>query len=169
MSLYQITAEMRELSEALGAADPACPETESALREHGASLADAFDTKAESYACLISNLEAQAVSRRKEADRLGDLADSDMSTATRLRKMLLEAMIATGRTKFESKLFRFGVQKNGGAIPVVVTDETALPANFLIPKVTHAVDKESIRIALERGVPVPGAVLGERGVRLVIR
>lgn len=169
MSLYQITAEMRELSEALGAADPACPETEEALREHGASLADAFDTKAESYACLISNLEAQAKGRREEAERLSGLAAADGASASRLRKMLLVAMIATGRTKFESKLFRFGVQKNGGALPVIVTDETAIPAIFMVPKVTHAVDKDALRVSLEAGQAIPGAVLGERGVRLVIR
>ena len=97
------------------------------------------------------------------------LAFSDEATADRLRKALLQAMIATKQNMVQTDRFRFAVRNNGGKIPLLVTDEAAIPVAYRVPKVTEVLDKEAIRADLEAGKAVPGAALGQRGVRLELK
>ena len=97
------------------------------------------------------------------------LAASDEAKAERLRAALLRAMQATQRDKVETPRFRLAVRKNGGKVPVLLTDEAAIPALYRVPKITEVLDKDGIRAALEAGQSVPGAALGERGVRLELK
>lgn len=169
MSLYQIKTELIDLLDALdvGYADDA--EAQEAIAQHAAALAEAFDSKADDYAALIRVCETRAAARREEAERMLLLAKDDERKADRLTAMLMDAMTATGKTKVETQRFRLSVKKNGGKIPVVITDEAALPVDFRVPKVTEVIDKDGIREALEAGTPVPGAELGKRGQRLEIK
>lgn len=169
MSLYQIKTELIDLLDALdvGYADDA--EAQEAIAQHAAALAEAFDSKADDYAALIRVCETRAAARREEAERMLLLAKDDERKADRLTAMLMDAMTATGKTKVETQRFRLSVKKNGGKIPVVITDEDALPVDFRVPKVTEVIDKDGIREALEAGTPVPGAELGKRGQRLEIK
>ena len=169
MSLYNIKTELVELLDAMtndGAFDA---ETEAALAEHAQALAEAFTDKADDYAALIRVAETRAAARREEVERMKRLVADDEALADRLKSMLMNAMTATGKTKVETQRFRLAVKKNGGKIPVVITDEDALPVDFKVPKVTEVIDKDGIREALEAGTPVPGAELGQRGQRLEIK
>lgn len=168
MSLYAITTEMQAILEAIEQA-AGNPEAEAALADHLASIAEGFDAKADSYGQLIRVCEARAAARREEAERMEALAASDEATADRLRKALLQAMQVTGRLKVETPHFRFAVRNNGGKIPVLITDEALLPLVYRVPKITEVVDKEQIRSDLEAGKVVPGAALGQRGVRLELK
>jgi hypothetical protein len=169
MSLYQITAEMQSLIDAFDAHGAESPEAEAAIREHAAAIAEAFDAKADGYAALIRTCEVRSAARAEEADRMKRLAQSDDALASRLRRTLVEAMQATGRTKVATDRFTLSVVANGGKLPVVIEDEAALPAEFVVPHVTTRVDREAVRSALEAGTPVSGARLGERGTRLSLR
>lgn len=168
MSLYQLTAEMQEILAALEAAE-ANPEVGAALEDHLSSIAESFDAKADDYAALIRVCESRAAGRREEAERMEALAASDEAKAERLRTALLRAMQVVGRDRVETPRFRLAVRKNGGKIPLLVTDEAAIPALYRVPKVTEVLDKDGIRAALEAGQAVPGAALGERGVRLELK
>lgn len=168
MSLYALTTEMQVLLGALEAAGDS-PEAEAALGDHLAALAEAFDHKADDYAALVRVCETRAAARREEAKRMDALADSDDACAERLRAALLRAMQATGRDKVETARFKLAVRKNGGKIPVVINDPTDVPALYRVPKITEVLDKDAIREALEAGKAVPGASLGERGVRLDLK
>lgn len=169
MSLFAITSEMMSLISAFNDHGKDSPEAEEAFREHAAALAEAFDSKADGYASLIQECEARTESRRGEAKRLLSLADSDEALASRLREALRQAMESTGRTRVDTDRFRLSVRQNGGKIPVFITDESAIPQEYLLPRMTMQVDKDAIRTALEKGDTVAGAVLGQRGSRLDIR
>lgn len=168
MSLYAITTELQSILDLLdsGAPDEA---TAAAIVEHEAALREALATKAESYAGLVRSLEARAAARQTEAERMDALADADRRLATRLTRALHDAMQATGTSKLETERFRLSVRSNGGKIPLVIEDETALPPVYRVPVYTERVDKDAVREVLERGESVPGARLGERGTRLEIR
>jgi hypothetical protein len=168
VSLYAITTEMQAILEAIDQA-AGNPEAEAALTDHLASIAEGFDAKADAYGQLIRVCEARAGARREEAERMVALAASDEATADRLRTALLKAMQVTGRLKVETPHFRFAVRNNGGKIPLLVTDEAAIPVAYRVPKVTEVLDKEAIRADLEAGKAVPGAALGQRGVRLELK
>lgn len=169
MSLYAITTEMQALLDAFDAHGAESPEAEAAIREHAAAIAEAFDAKADNYAALIQTCEKRAEGRRDEAERMLALARSDESLADRLRLAMKSAMEVTGRVKVETERFRLAVRANGGKMPVIVEDESALPTEFRVPVVTHKVDKDALRAELERGTAIAGARLGERGTRLDIR
>lgn len=169
MSLYAITTEMQSLLDAFDSHGAESPEAEAAIREHAAAIAEAFDAKADSYAALIKCCEARASARAEEAERMLALARSDDALADRLRRSLLEAMQVTGRVKVETARFRLAVRANGGKVPVLVDDEAALPVEYRVPVVTHKVDRDAIRAALDAGQAVAGARLGERGQRLEIK
>lgn len=169
MSLYAIKSEMLVLLDAFDQHGAESPETEAAFREHAMSLAEAFDAKADDYAALIRIAETRAAARREESERLALLAASDDLLAKRLKESLLIAMQETGRTKVDTARFRLSVKRNGGKTPVDISDTALLPPEYLVPKVTHTVDRDAIRAALEAGTPVPGAALGERGWRLDLK
>jgi hypothetical protein len=169
MSLYNIKTELAELLDAMTTDGAFDAETEAALAEHAQALVEAFDAKADAYAALIRVAETRAAARREEVERMKRLVADDEALADRLKRMLMDAMTATGKTKVETERFRLSVKKNGGKIPVIITDEAALPVDFKVPKVTEVIDKDGIREALESGNQVPGAALGERGQRLEIK
>lgn len=169
MSLYQITAEMVSLLHAFDQHGEDSPEAEAAFREHAAALAEAFDGKADDYAALIRVCETRSEARHSEAARMKALADSDEALASRLREAMRAAMEATGRVKVDTNRFRLSVKTNGGKVPVIIEDESAIPSDFAVPVVTTKLDRDAIRFALEAGTPVMGARLGQRGTRLDIR
>lgn len=168
MSLYHITTELQailDLADRCGSDE----EMAAAVAEHAAALDGALADKADAYAALIRSLEARAEAREAEADRMYNLGKTDAALADRLRTALREAMERTGRTKIETPRFRLSVRANGGKVPVVVEDESALPAIYRVPVYAEKIDKDGVREALERGETVPGARLGERGTRLDLR
>lgn len=168
MSLYAISSELQSLID-LADSGGTDAEMNAAIAEHRAALVEAFDAKADGYAALIRTCETRADARRAEAKRMAALADSDEGLADRLRLALRDAMTATGRAKVETERFRLAVRANGGKAPLIVSDESALPPQFVVPVVTTKIDKDAIRAALEAGEAVPGAAIGERGTRLDIR
>ena len=90
-----------------------------------------------------------------------------MANGQKRMKDALEAMMrSTGRLKFKTALFSFGIQKNGGKNPVVFAKDQPVPAEWLKP---GDPDTEKIRKHLEAGNELPFAVIGERGESLRIR
>lgn len=169
MSLWEISTELQGLLAVCDAHGARSAEIESALADHIGALQEAFDAKADDYAALIRLCDARAQARSEEARRLLSLADADMVLAQRLREGLLRTMQAIGREKVETARSRIAVRRNGGAVPIVIEDESAIPSDFQIPKVAMTIDRTAIRDVLERGGVVNGARLGERGVRLDLR
>ena len=77
-------------------------------------------------------------------------------------------MKATGKTKFKTDLFSFGIQKNGGIAPLIIdSDEWMQEDEFR--KVKYEPDNKAIREYLGSGASLPWARIGERGERLVIK
>ena len=169
MSLYAIKAEMLSLMEAFGEHGPGSAEAEAAIKEHAAALSEQFDAKADDYAALIRVCETRAEARRGEAEWMYALASSDEALASRLRESLLKAMSETGRTKVETPRFNLSIKRNGGMVPLKIVNDADIPVEFRVPKVTTVLDRDGIRRALESGIAVPGAELGERGFRLDLK
>lgn len=169
MSLYAIKTEMMGLLEAFDQHGSASAEAEAAIRDHAAALIEAFDAKADDYAALVRVAETRAAARREESERLQKLAEDDESLAKRLRAAMLDAMQQTGRMKVDTPRFSLSVKCNGGKTPVEVTDDSIIPPEYRIPKVTYSLDKDTIRQRLEAGEAIPGVALGERGYRLDLR
>ena len=80
------------------------------------SIEGEIEEKADNYAVIIKELLGDAEICKQEKLRLEARQKSFENRAKLLKDKLQEVMIETGKTKFKTSKFSFGIQKNGGAI-----------------------------------------------------
>ena len=128
------------------------------------SIEDAIESKVENIAKLIRNLESDVSAYKEEEDRLKTKRQATENKVKWLKTYLEDNMKMTGKTKFKSGMFNFSIQKNPASVNI--TDEKAIPEEFLIPQ-PPKVDKTSLKEILKRGIEVPGAELKQtEGLRI---
>ncbi|KRM73037.1 siphovirus Gp157 family protein [Lacticaseibacillus brantae] len=131
-----------------------------------ASITDAIEDKADGYAKVITELRGQSDTIKAEAQRLRERAQSIDNNIKWLKERLQDAMEQTGKTKFKTPYFSFGIQANPPAVDLV--DETKLPVSYLVHVDEWHADKKKIKDDLKSGKEVPGAIL-KQGQSLRIR
>lgn len=127
-----------------------------------------LEIKAENYAKIIRELECTVEVIKMEQKRLADKKSKLEANVKRLKDNLQEAMTATGKTKFKTDLFSFSIQKNGGALPVIVDVDTAELPDELV-QITEKPDLKAIAKYLEEHPESKLAHYGERGESLRIK
>ncbi len=160
-TLYEITGQYLELYEMLESAD----EVEAkVIMDTLDGMDGELEEKADGYAKIMADLDAEALKFEKEADRLAARAGQLRNRIRMLKERLKAAMILCDRRKFKTGFYSFSICKNGGAAPMEV-DETAVPDDYMkkIP------DTSKIREALTEGKVLPFAALKERGEHLRIK
>lgn len=127
-----------------------------------------LEVKAENYAKIIKELEGNVEIIKAEKKRLSDKQSKLEENIKRLKENLQAAMVDTGKTKFKTELFSFSIQKNGGALPVIVdVDTSELPDDLVI--ITEKPDLKAIAKFLEKNPDSELAHFGERGESLRIK
>lgn len=133
-----------------------------------------FEAKADSYAYIIRQLEADEEAIKKEEQRLKARRESISKNRQKLREALMSAMKATGKTKFKTQFNSFSISAAGGVTPVILDcDPKRLPEKF--QKVKIEADMTKIRDQLkllevaEEGAEFPYAHFGTRSEVLRIR
>ncbi|MBR3280137.1 MAG: siphovirus Gp157 family protein [Lachnospiraceae bacterium] len=104
-----------------------------------------IEDKADGYAMVIRQLEADVLTIRMEEERLARRRRLIDANIDRMKASLQAAMKTTGKTKFKTSLFSFGIQKNPAS--VVIDDEAKIPLRFLIaqpPKIDKAAIKKDL-------------------------
>lgn len=160
-TLYEITGQYLALYEMLESAD----ELEmKVITDTLEGMDGELGEKADAYAKIMTELDAEAAKFEKEADRLAERAGQLHSRSKLLKDRLRSAMILCNRKKIKTDLYSFAICKNGGAAPLEV-DETAVTDDYMkkIP------DTAKIREALTAGKTLPFAELKERGEHLRIK
>ena len=142
MKLYEITGEMLQLLE-MAEEQELDQET---INDTLESVEFEFEEKADGYAKVIKNLEGDMEAIDIEIKRLTERRNTAKNNIASIKKNLEQAMVATGKTKFKTLLFSFGIQKN--PVSVVIDDETKIPEEYLIPQ-SPKVDKKSIAAYLK--------------------
>ncbi len=161
MNLYELTAVYQRLQDQIEAGE----DYDGIL----AVIGDELEAKADGYARVIRNMEAEAKALKDEEKRLAEKRKVCESAVERLKQNLFESMKATGKEKFKTDLFTFSIQKNGGKIPVIVDvkDTADLPDDLV--KITEAPDLDAIRKYIEETGDLTYAHFGERGESLRIK
>lgn len=163
MNLYTLTGAYKALETAI-ALNPDVEE----LKEELAKINDDIEVKADGYAKIIRNLEGDVEAIDTELKRLQNAKASKVNAVARLKENLMESMKETGKTKFKTELFSFGVQKNGGVAPLELTVKPEeLPSEF--QKVTIEADNKALREYINETGDFSYAVLKDRGESLRIR
>ena len=160
MNLYELTAVYQRLQNEIEAGE----DLEGILEVIG----DELEAKADGYARVIRNMEGNIEAIKAEQKRLSDKKALLEKGIERLKQNLFESMKATGKEKFKTELFSFSIQKNGGALPVVVDVSTDKLPDDLV-QITEKPDLKAIAKYIEETGDVTYAHFGERGESLRIK
>lgn len=161
-TLYEITGDYLRLLEMLedeGNLDP------QAFKDTLEGIEGEFEIKADGYARIMKELDAEAGKYDAEIQRMTARRDSLNNRSRMLKQHLYDGMKDIGKLKFKTDLFSFGIRKNGGLPPVQIVPDVTIPLEYC--KIEP--DSAKIREALETGAELPFAVLKERGDHLVVR
>lgn len=164
MTLYELTAEYQQLLEL--AEDPDIPEE--ALADSLEALGMDIEDKADGYAKVIAQLNADAAALKAEIDRLTARKRTIERNVDRMKESLKTAMILTGKTKFKTELFSFNVQKNPVAVVIDEQYIENIPEEYLIPQ-DPKVDKQKLKDDLKAGRDLEGIAHLEQTVGVRIR
>lgn len=160
MTMYELTGQWLELM-AMAEDEEIDPEI---LADTIEQVEGDLEAKAENYAKMLRMLDGEAKAIDEEAKRLTARAKTIKGNMDRLKRSLEGMMIATGKRKFKTKLFSFGIQKNPARL--VLDDVEAIPEEYWVPQVK--LDNAAVKAAIEQGIEISGAHL-EQGESLRIR
>lgn len=107
-----------------------------------------FEIKADNYARVKTSLEGTVEAIKTEEKRLADRRRAIEKNIASLMKNLQNAMVLTGKTKFKTDFYSFGVQNNPPSV-VVDADIEAIPEDYI--KIKKEIDKTAIKDALKKG------------------
>ena len=144
-TLYQLSEEYQELLSM--ALDPDIDEE--ALADTLEGIEGEIEDKADGYAKVMRNLEADASAIKAEIARLTERKKHIEANIDRMKRSLKTAMRLTGKTKFKTSLFSFNIAKNPPALKIDMPDR--VPEEFLIPQ-EPKVDSVAIKKELKEGV-----------------
>ena len=144
-TLYQLSEEYQELLSM--ALDPDIDEE--ALADTLEGIEGEIEDKAEGYAKVMRNLEADASAIKAEIARLTERKKHIEANVDRMKRSLEAAMRLTGKTKFKTSLFSFNIAKNPASLKIDMPDR--VPDEFLIPQ-EPKVDSAAIKKELKEGV-----------------
>lgn len=159
-TLYELTGEYLQLCDMLSDEE----ENNQVILDTLEAIDGELEDKADNYAKLVKNLEADAKAIKTEIERLTQRKQSLENRADMIKQTLENSMRATGKTKFKTLLFSFNISKNGGKAPLLLTGE--VPEEYRKP---GEPDNQRIREALEIGEKLNFAAIGERGESLRIK
>ena len=161
-TLYELTGEFLQLCDMMDDPDV----DEQTLADTMEAIGGEIEDKADGYAKIIRDRENLADGLKAEEARLHDRRKVIEANIDRMKTNLQQAMIVTGKTKFKTDLFSFGVVKKPAA--VVIDDTEHVPERFL-KYAEPSINKTAIKEALEAGEDLTGLAHLEQGTRLSIR
>lgn len=163
-SLYSMTADLREIQDALERGD----ENADALAQAWIIANGKLPDKIDAYCGLYRSLLAEASVYDGEYRHWLAKREAAQNAAQRLKDSLKWCIETLGVEEIAGKLFKARIVGNGGMRSVTVdVPVDQLPVEFTTLKVEP--NKVAIRTALEEGVEVPGCRLEPRGTRVEIK
>ncbi len=125
-----------------------------------------LEVKADAYAKIIKEYEAESAKFKAEAQRLAERQRTYDNRIKRMKLRLYESMQATGINEIPNAIFKIKIQANGGVAPLIIKEGVKIPEEF--QKVHIDIDNDKIREVLKTQ-SLDFAELGERGSHLVIK
>ena len=160
-TMYELTADYMAVLNM--ANDPEIPPE--AIADTLEGIAGEIEQKAEATAVIMQELTAEADKIKSEEKRLKERRERLENNVDAMKKRLFDAMKTTGKTKFKTTLFSFGIRKNPAKL--VVDDESKIPKKYFIPQPAK-LDAAKLREELKAGAVRKYAHL-EQGESLVIK
>lgn len=124
-----------------------------------------FEQKAEGYAHVIKNLEADVAMYKAEEESFKAKKQAAQKKLDYVKDNIMTAMNVTGQTEVKSGALTIKIAKNPESVKV---NEADLPKKYFTKKVALAPDKKTLKELLKSGKKVKGAEL-IRTEKLVIK
>lgn len=161
MTLYELTGEFLALVEMAesGEYDP------QVIKDTLEGVEGELEQKADSYAVVINTLNNDVNKLSDEIKRLQARKKTIENNITSIKENLEYSMRKVGKTKFNTLLFGFNIQKNPPSLDI--KDCTAIPSQFYIPQEPVLDKKAALDYVKEHG-PQPWGEL-KQGESLRIR
>ena len=161
-TLYKLTDEYTDLLARLEAAEDEA-ETEAVWQEMDA-LEDDIVEKAEAYARIMRNKQAEVEAFKAEKERLASCQKAAENVVERLKARLLSSMQRMHLTDIQTGIGKWRVQMNPYSCQII--DEADVPAEFHIPQ-PDKIDKAAIlRQFNATGELLPGVEIAQTaGIR----
>lgn len=115
----------------------------------------AIEDKADNYAVIIADLNAQEAKLKTEIDRLTKRRQTLRNNADRMKQSLQQAMETIGKEKIKTDYYSYTIQKNPPKL--ILDDEEIVPEDYFVTR--RELDKASLKDALKAGQEVRGAHL----------
>lgn len=142
-TLYELKSEYIQLRDMAGDPDIS-PE---ALRDTMDAINGELEDKADGYAKVIRELEAEEAGLDAEIKRLQARKSAVSGSKGRIKDALESAMRETGKLKFKTALFSFGIQKNPPSVAILSEN---IPLDYLVVTEPQP-DKKRILAELKAG------------------
>ena len=163
-TLYELTSDYTELLTL--AEDPDIDEQ--AFLDTLESIEGELEDKADNYAKVIRSLEADAAACDAEAKRLRAKKQTIENNVKRMKGALQYAMQTTGKVKFKTPLFSFGIRKNPASVVIDTANVRDFPDEYIIES-EPILDKKALKDALKAGEDLTGLCHLEQTESLQIR
>ena len=142
-TLYELTSEFRQVLDMAEDTD-IDPQVIADTLE---GIEGEIEYKADGYAKVIRQLEADSAALKAEEERMAKRRKSIDANIARMKQSLQMAMQTTGKTKFKTDLFSFGIRKNPAS--VIIDNSDMIPEEYLIqqePKINKAAIRDLLKI-----------------------
>lgn len=160
MTIYELTNDYLELL-MLAESEDLDPE---AVADTLEGIAGEIEDKAENYAKVMKQMQADADGIKAEEERLHSRRTSIENNIKRMKEALQNAMEATGKEKFKTELFSFGIQSNPPS--VAIAEDAVIPNRFYIPQ-EPKLDKKKLLEELKIGIEIDGCSITQgRSLRI---
>ncbi len=159
MKLYEITGALADLSSM--DLDDEAVQTSLELAQGD------FKDKAVAIIKLTENMTADTSAIDAEIKRLQERKKVIENRKQSLRSYLLHNMEACNIPKIECSLFTASLRK--GVESVEIIDQSQIPDEFVNVEVVTSPDKKAIKLALQSGKEVPGAMLKRGATTITIK
>ena len=143
-TLYELTAEYKELLDM--AEDQNL--TQADIKDTLEGMDYEFEDKADGYAKVLRSLDGKEALIDSEIKRLTDMKRVVVNNKKTIKQNLENAMIETGKTKFKTALFSFGIQKNPPNVRI--KDESLVSEEYRV-KQPDKIDRKGLIKALKEG------------------
>lgn len=150
-TLYELKSEYIQLRDMAGDPDIS-PE---ALRDTMEAINGELEDKADGYARVIRELEAEEAGLDAEIKRLQARKSAVSGNKGRIKDALESAMRETVKLKFKTALFSFGIQKNPPSVAILSEN---IPLDYLVVPEPQP-DKKRILAELKAGATFDWAEL----------
>lgn len=161
MNIYDITGNFLKLQQMLESGEI----DEETFKDTLESIDMDLEEKAENYAKIIKNLTKDTEGIKAEETRLKEKRQAIESNIDRLKKDLESAMIITGKTKFKTDLFSFGIQKNTPSVQIENEADfiqwAAIKREDLLKYKDPEINKKAIIEELKQGKEIIGAKIAQ--------